>query len=83
MAIAGGACSSIELSLDKNGKLVRGAIMMRQSSVCVADPAIAVMELRRGKTIYLRLVGSELVRVMRLLEDDDGRECIAREDIGD
>jgi hypothetical protein len=69
MAIAGGACQSIALWLDESGALKRGAVMMRQASICVEPPYEAAEKLRSGARIYLRLRGDELLRLMRLLED--------------
>jgi len=47
--------------------------MMRQGSVCIDEPVDALNLLRSGKKVYLRLRGSELTRLIRLMEtQDDG-----------
>lgn len=67
MAIAGGAQSSVQLTLI-DGRMVKGAVMMRQSSVMLHTPQLAWKRLLEKGECYMALQGNNLLILHTLYE---------------
>ncbi len=69
MAVAGGTVPAYLLRLDGSRLVVVGGQQLIAKSVTEDSPTDAVATLRRGKSVYLRAVGSNLAQVEAMLKE--------------